>query len=106
MVALAHIAAVDDDEILNAQNVGRQDITLQGHPVAVPAVDVDDGLHALLLHDDAAGQGAHPHDAVVHVGDDNGIHPSLHATGISDEPCYIDALGRVHLRQYDKFICL
>jgi hypothetical protein len=105
MITLADIFAVGNQYILDAEDMGGKQIALQCHPVPITAVYMDDGLHSLLLHEDPTGQRAHPHDAVVHIGNDNGVDTSLDPAGIVDQSGYIDSFRGVHFSKYDKFSC-
>ena len=106
MITLAHVFTVHHDQVLNTENVGGEDITLERHAVAVATVDVHNGLHTLLLHQHASGQGTHTHDAVVHIGDYYCIHPAFDPARIGNQPGYVYPFGSMHLGQDHKFICL
>ena len=81
------------------QRVPRQEVGLQGQPVAITAANLHHGLETFLLQQRTPPKGAHPHDRVAHFRHDKGIHPTLYANGMSHHGSEVDALGRLHLGQ-------
>jgi len=73
MIAVGHGIPLHNNKILNPQGLGRQHISLYGHPVTVPAIDMNNRLKSLPADDGAAAKRAHPHDTPVHIRDHHGI---------------------------------
>ncbi len=104
MITLFNILAVSNQQVLNTKNICCQHIALQCHSVSIPAINMDDCFHSLLLHKNPACQGTHAHDAVVHIGYNNSVDSPFHATGIIYKSGDVHSLGSVHLCQYNKFV--
>ena len=92
-----------DDKVADTEEVGCEDIALQGHPVTVPAIDMNDGFYSLLMHENTAGQCTHSHDAIVHIRNNDGINTPFDTSCIGNKLRYIHSFGRIHLSQHNKF---
>ena len=99
MVAITGVYPRDRHDIGHPQGASRQQVSLEGQSVAVPAANLHHGFESLLLQQGTSPEGAHPHHGVAHLGDDKGIHPALHAHGVSQQGSEIHPLGRLHLGQ-------
>ena len=102
MIAQGHVFTRHRDYVLDTQNVSGQQVALKRQPVPVSRTHVDDGFHALLLHDNAGAQRAHPHDPIGHIRDDHRIHTSFDAAGVGNQFGNVHSLGGVHFGQNNK----
>jgi hypothetical protein len=55
MVAIGHFFTGHHHKVAYTEKVRRENIPLQGHPVAIPAVEMNHRLHALLVDKRPAG---------------------------------------------------
>ena len=69
MVTGAGRVSGEAEDVLNAEDVGCEEVGLEGDPVAVSASELADRLDAPVEDDFAEGQGAEPHDGGVLVSD-------------------------------------
>jgi hypothetical protein len=103
MVAVGDFFTGHHHEVAYTENMRRENIPLQGHTVAIPAVNMNDCFHTLLVDKRPAGKCAHPHYTVIHVRYDDRIDPPFDSSRIGDQLRYIHTFGRIHFRQDYKF---
>jgi hypothetical protein len=85
MVTKGHIFPAHYNEILDAKNMGGEEFCLNCDPVSIPATDMDDCFHSLLVHENAPTQCTHSHHTIAHVGDNYSINASFNPAGIRDK---------------------
>ena len=105
IIAKALMVAGQAEDVVDPQCRRAQDVALNGDPVAVAAYHLPDGIKSHFLENQAGGEGAHPHDGGLIVGDVYGIHHAFEQLPFFRMTSGSDPLGGPHSDVTTKFPC-
>jgi len=103
MVTKGRIFAGDGQHTHDPAGIGPQEIGLQGQSIAVAHADLHHGFHAARLQQHGAGQSAHVHHGIAHIGNHERVELVPHRLDIGQHAGDVRSFGGLQFGQKRKF---